>query len=313
MQELGLTNIDPEIPLVFSLPSDLTSKLYFSDRSIFGICISTSENYVPNSNLAASATKKVIEVAAIHGCKNLILPLLGTGEYELPIEEVAEAILRSIDSTLKSLNNNEIEEITIIEISDQTTEVIKRIGEKLFGGEDRNDEFLNSDQQDLEALEESEEIRQAYYRELIESHFDEIRETIANEFVDNAYEFIAYSSDGEDAEIDEIYVNEVDSVNISGFADMIETDESSGICEVLAEIIFSVEFTQLDHESYIREIHEDSEYPTTSGIISNQSVSATVKLYASFLHDENDELEIDHIDLIIEQPILVNYQDIDFC
>jgi hypothetical protein len=108
-------------------------------------------------------------------------------------------------------------------------------------------------------------------------------------------------------------VNEVDSVNISGFADMIETDESSGICEVLAEIIFSVEFTQLDHESYIREIHEDSEYPTTSGIISNQSVSATVKLYASFLHDENDELEIDHIDLIIEQPILVNYQDIDFC
>jgi hypothetical protein len=97
--------------------------------------------------------------------------------------------------------------------------------------------------------------------------------------------------------------------NISGVAGTIETDDLSGVCEVSAEIMFSVEFTQLDHESYINEIHEDSEYPTTSGIISNQSVSARVKVYVSFLHDENDELEIDHIDLIIEQPILVDYQD----
>ena len=310
MQGLGLNSIDPKIPLVFTLPSDLTSNLYFSDRSIFGICVTTNENYIPNSNLTASATKASIEVAAKHGCKNLILPLLGTGGYELHTEEVAEAMLRSIDSTLKSLNNNEIEEITIIETDPRTTEAIERIGESLFGSREQNDEFLNSDRQDLETLDESEKIRQAYYLSIIERHFDGIKEAIAKEFVDSGYEFRIYSRDGEDADIDEIYVNEVDSVNVSGIVGAIETDDLSGVFEVSAEIIFSVEFTQLSHESYIKEIHEDSEYPTISGIISSQSVSADVKVYVSFVNEDiNDELEIDHIDLIIEQPILVDYQD----
>jgi WD40 repeat protein len=310
MQELGLEVVDPKIPLVFPLPSDINRHFYCSDRPILIICVTARENHKANSNLAASATNAAIEIAAQNGCKNIILHLFGTSKpHGLPIEEVAEAMLRSIDSSLKSLDNNEIEEITILETSSQTTEAIERIGEKLFGGEEQNDEFLNSDRQDLETLEESEKIRQAYYREIIERHFDEIGETIAREFVDSGYEFRTYARDREDADIDEIYVNEVDSVNISGVAGTIETDDLSGICEVSAEIIFSVEFTQLDHESYIKEIHEDSELPTTSGIISNQSVSARVKVYVSFLHDENDELEIDHIDLIIERPILVDYQD----
>jgi WD40 repeat protein len=310
MRELELKVVDSKSPLIFSLPSDISGHFYFSDRPILIICVTARENHKANSNLAASATKAAIEIAAQNGCKNIMLHLFGTtGTHAVPIEEVAEAMLQSIDSTLKSLNNNEIEEITIIETDPRTTEAIERIGEKLFGGAEQNDQFFNSDRQDLEALDESEKMRQAYYREIIERHFDEIGEAIASEFVDSGYEFRTYSRDREDADIDEIYVNEVDSVNISGVVGTIETDDLSGICEVSAEIIFSVEFTQSDHENYIKEIHEDSEYPTISGLISNQSVSARVKVYVSFLHEENDELEIDHIDLIIEQPILVDYQD----
>jgi WD40 repeat protein len=307
MNELGVENIEPERPLIFPLPSDISSHLFFSYKPVYIICVSVALNYVPSIDLAGVATSGLINIAAKHGCKNLILPLLGVGGFQLPVDEVARVMLLSIDSTLKSLdNNNEIEEITIVEADSRTTEAIERTGEKLFGGEEHNDEFLNSDRQDLEALEESEKIRQAYYREIIERHFDEIGETIASEFVDSGYEFRTYARDIEDVDIDEIYVNEVDSVNISGVTGTIETDDLSGICEVSAEIVFSVEFTQLDHESYINEIHADSGYPTTSSIISNQSVSARVKVYVSFLHDE---LEIDHIDLIIEQPILVDYQD----
>jgi DNA-binding CsgD family transcriptional regulator len=35
----------------------------------------------------------------------------------------------------------------------------------------------------------------------------------------------------------------------------------------------------------------------------------TVRVYAEILDDRDDELEIDHIDLIVQEPILVNYQD----
>jgi WD40 repeat protein len=310
MNELGVEKVEPERPLIFPLPSDISSHLFFSYKPVYIICVSVASNYVPSIDLAGIATSGLINIAAKHGCKNLILPLLGTGGFQLPVDEVARVMLQSIDSTLKSLgNNNEIEEITIVEADSRTTETIERIGEKLFSGAEQNDEFLNSDRQDLEALEESEKIRQTYYREIIERHFDEIGETIASEFVDSSYEFRTYAKDREDADIDEIYVNGVDSVNISGVTGTIETDDLSGICEVSAEIAFSVEFTQLDYENYINEIHADSEYPTISGIISHQSVSARVKVYVSFLHDENDELEIDHIDLIIEQPIRVDYQD----
>ncbi len=118
---------------------------------------------MPSVDLAGIATSALINVVAKHGYKNLVLPLIGVGGFKLPVDEVARLMLRSIDSTLKSLdNNNEIEEITIVEPDSRTTEVIERIGEELFGGEERNDEFLNSDRQDLEALEQSEKIRQAY-------------------------------------------------------------------------------------------------------------------------------------------------------
>jgi WD40 repeat protein len=308
MNEIGVEKIEPERPLIFPLPSDISSHLFFYYKPVYIICVSVALNYVPSVDLAGIATSGLINIAAKHGCKNLILPLLDVGGFQLPVDEVVRVMLRSIDSTLKSLaNNNEIEEITIVEADPRTTEAIERIGEKLFGGEGHNDEFLNSDRQDLEVLEESENLRQAYYREIIERHFDEIGETIAREFIDGAYEFRTYARDGEDADINDIYVNQVDIVNISGIVGTIETDDLSGICEVSAEIIFSVEFTQLDHESHIREIHEDTEYPTISGIIPDRSVNADVKVYVSFVNEDiNDELEIDHIDLIIEQPILVD-------
>jgi WD40 repeat protein/nucleoside phosphorylase len=132
MQELKIEKIEPANPLMFSLPSDISSNLFFSYKPVFIICVTVVSDAAPSVDSAGVATKALISMAAKRGCKNLILPLLGAGGYQLPVDEVARVMLQAIDSTLKSLDDNEIEEITIIEKDPINTAIIERICTQLF-------------------------------------------------------------------------------------------------------------------------------------------------------------------------------------
>jgi WD40 repeat protein/nucleoside phosphorylase len=132
MQELGLVKIGPAHPLIFALPSDISSHLFFSYKPVFIICVTVALDHKPNIELVDIATKALVNVAIKNNCKNWIFPLLGTGGYQLPIDKVASIMLLSIDSTLKSLDRNEIEEITIIERDLTNIAIIERIGTQLF-------------------------------------------------------------------------------------------------------------------------------------------------------------------------------------
>jgi nucleoside phosphorylase len=159
---------------------------------------------------------------------------------------------------------------------------------------DRTAIYREKAHQEIERSDAAEKVRQEFYCEIIERHFDEIGETIAGVFSSTSYDFVTYSKELEDLGVDEIHMNEVNNVNIIGIVGTIDTDDISGIFGILAKIEFSV-----------TAIHEKTEYPPISSIIPSQSVSADVRVYVSFV---NDELEIDHIDLVIAQPILVDYQ-----
>jgi hypothetical protein len=75
------------------------------------------------------------------------------------------------------------------------------------------------------------------------------------------------------------------------------------------KIVFSAEVSIFDRDGFIREIHEDTDYPTITGLIPNQSLNMTVIVNTILPDEANPELEIDRIKLIMQEPIVVNYQD----
>jgi RNA polymerase sigma factor (sigma-70 family) len=165
---------------------------------------------------------------------------------------------------------------------------------------------------EVEEIDRAEEIRQDFYREMLERHLDELKEKIEGDFIHHGYKlsFGLHPREIDELDTDEVNIHDVTNVNITNISKSVDTDDLSAVFEISAEIVFSAEFTTLNHEMFIREVHEHTGYPTTKNYIHNQSVNATVRVYAEILDDEEDELEIDHIDLIIQEPILVNYQDV---
>jgi WD40 repeat protein/nucleoside phosphorylase len=145
MQELKIEKIEPAHPLIFVLPLETSSNLFFSYKPIFIICTTVEYNHKPSIDSAGIATRSIINTAVKLGCKNLMLPLLGTGGFKLSVDEVANIMLRTIALTLKSLDNNEIEEITIVEKDPKNIAVIERVGTQLFYGIASIDESQNSD------------------------------------------------------------------------------------------------------------------------------------------------------------------------
>ncbi len=164
---------------------------------------------------------------------------------------------------------------------------------------------------ELEEIDRAEEIRQDFYREMLERHLDELKENIEGDFIHHNYKlsFGLHPREIDELNIDEVNIHDVTNVNITNISKSVDTDDISAVFEVSAEIVFSAEFTVLNHEMFIREVHQDDGYPTTTQYIPNQSVNVTVSVYAEILDDRDDELEIDRIDLIVQEPILVNYQD----
>jgi SEFIR domain/Effector-associated domain 7 len=163
--------------------------------------------------------------------------------------------------------------------------------------------------QEIKISDAADKAHRELYREIIERHFEEIAETIADNFANGIYNFQSYSKDGEDSDIDEIYLNDVDTVKIKGILGEIDLDIIFVIFKVSVKIKFSVKFTKPDRESYIKEIHEDAGYSTITGTIPNQFVTIVAQVNAILEDDEDKEFEIERIDLITPELITVDYSE----
>jgi WD40 repeat protein/HEAT repeat protein len=136
MQDLAIARLELGHPLIFPLPPEMNNHMFFSFKLIHVICI-TVHSKNNSVEYVTTGTRSVIQSAIKYGYKNIVVSLMGSGILQ-PIDKVADAIVRSIDSTLKSLSNNEIEEITIVEKNSSDIEIIKQIAENIFGTVDRD-------------------------------------------------------------------------------------------------------------------------------------------------------------------------------
>jgi WD40 repeat protein len=109
--------IEPHSPLVFALPLEISQNMFFSHKPILVACVTAKsvDQDRPDIVSIAVAARAIIDIASERGCKNLILPLIGTGIERLDALSVAVAMIKSINLTLRELEDDEIEEITIVE------------------------------------------------------------------------------------------------------------------------------------------------------------------------------------------------------
>ncbi len=125
--------VSPNSPLIFPLPVSVKQLLHPTDsqQECFMI-FATVESPYPSVENAAVAVEAIITLIVEHGLKRVVLSLLGTGANQLPKEAVAEAMLTQIKEVLERLHSDSVEEITLVDRSESTTDIIKKIAEEIL-------------------------------------------------------------------------------------------------------------------------------------------------------------------------------------
>jgi hypothetical protein len=115
------------------------------------------------------------------------------------------------------------------------------------------------EEEETEEIDRAEEMRQDFYRKMLEQHLDELKENIEGDFIHHNYKlsFGLHPREIDELNIDEVNIHDVTNVNITNISKSVDTDDISAVFEITAEIVFSAEFTVLNHEMFIREVHQD--------------------------------------------------------
>jgi hypothetical protein len=126
--------ISPESPLLVSLPSQIKSQFPQLDSSQSNkfLIFATVEALEPNIAGAFKATEAIIIKIVKRGIARIVLPLLGTGNNNLPINEVAMAMLSAITQSLKNLSSNSIQEIILVERTESSVKIINQVAQSLL-------------------------------------------------------------------------------------------------------------------------------------------------------------------------------------
>jgi WD40 repeat protein len=130
----NLKRIKPDQPLLVQIPFETNNQIsslvgFTSERFI--ICATSESVNERNSNNTSIAYEVVVRLAIQQGLKRIVMPLIGTGRNRLPVDKVAEGMLRAIDNVLKSHRSTSLEEITIIDRDADKIETIDRIAHQL--------------------------------------------------------------------------------------------------------------------------------------------------------------------------------------
>ncbi|MGH8000608.1 MAG: SAV_2336 N-terminal domain-related protein, partial [Brasilonema sp.] len=127
--------ISPDSPLLIPLPYEINNQLSFSDEYQANrfVILATVQSPRPSVNNTTQAVEAVIRLAAEQRLTRVVLPLLGTGGHNLPVSQVATAIIPTINKVLKALPSNPIEEITLISQEKSKITTIEEVVQSLYG------------------------------------------------------------------------------------------------------------------------------------------------------------------------------------
>jgi formylglycine-generating enzyme required for sulfatase activity len=303
-------------------PAEGTGALYLAEIFLSGL-LSPVENYTQNFKFTQ-------QYNFAQGVRNVLLGGIPISEAREVGEEVATAIFKQLPTDVQERINTDIarrwgESLSYFEafllpdldwgedaaaemlpFAQASGEVLRRWGGEYAALAERLEQTRGS--QSHQVIDGK---QQEFYYELLRQQFGNLEEKIADSFTDSGYEFSLNLHPREFAEhnfTDEVEFDSVTNVNIIEISKLLDVDDDTASFEILAKIIFSVEAYEFNHDGFIREIHED-EYPTINRPIPNQSLIATVNVATVLPNNENPELEIESVDLNIQEPILVNYQD----
>ena len=118
MRASKLKHIKPEQPLLVQLSSEINAQISLltgSTSERFLICATSESEDELSSTNTSIAYQSVVRLAVDRRFRRLIVPLIGTGANQLPVDEVATGMLSAINNVLKSLKSTSLEEITIVD------------------------------------------------------------------------------------------------------------------------------------------------------------------------------------------------------
>ncbi len=144
-------SIDPHQPLLLSLSSG--RNMFFSHKSILIIC--SNIKFVNEEDLESISisVQSIIKAASRHGCKNIMMPLLEKRVPKMLVHKISVTILKAVNAALDSLDDNEVEEITILEGDPATGSIVIEVAKKFVYNKMANrDKSINEANMKIESL-----------------------------------------------------------------------------------------------------------------------------------------------------------------
>jgi WD40 repeat protein len=154
IEKAGKRKISPHQPLLFSLSSG--RNMFFSHKSILIICANMKIASEEDLESISISVHSIIKAASRYGCKNIMMPLLEEKIPKILVHKVGITILGSVNAALDSLEDNEIEEITILEGDPATGSIVIEVAEKFVynkvGNQDESTFPINGANMKIESL-----------------------------------------------------------------------------------------------------------------------------------------------------------------
>jgi hypothetical protein len=261
------------------------------------------------------------------GIRNILLQGLCSIDNGQRIKDVATLLWQYVDRDAVWIDRVELEraqQLTVLNFLDpaQAKEYLAE-GDAEIDGKIAERGWYVAMRQEIDRHPQSkeevpEEIDRHFYHEMLIQHLGELKIMISEDFMGHSYN-LDYNLNRRnfDENIEEVKINEVENVHIVSISQSLVDINTF---EVSIQILFSVrvamvdvDITNLVDDEYIRRIQEDNYvFPTITGFVSNQSVNGTACVTTIHTDDEISDIEIKFVKLVMQKPIIVNYQDIFF-
>ncbi|MBD2451496.1 hypothetical protein H6G76_31150 [Nostoc sp. FACHB-152] len=126
--------VSPEQPLLVALPSKINNQLFLfnNNQSQSFIICATAESPRPTIVNTGKVVESVINIATNQELKRIVIPLMGTGRNNLPIEAVSHTMLSALAKSLKNSSSNQITEIIFVDKEESIINTINKVAKNIF-------------------------------------------------------------------------------------------------------------------------------------------------------------------------------------
>ncbi|MBD2345666.1 nSTAND1 domain-containing NTPase [Anabaena subtropica] len=133
--------ISPKQPLLVALPSKINNQLFLfnNNQSQSFIICATAESPKHTIVNTGKVVESVINIAENQELKRIVIPLLGTGINNLPIDAVSHTMLSALAKSLKNSSSHQITEIIFVDKEESIINTINKVAKNIFSKKSLNE------------------------------------------------------------------------------------------------------------------------------------------------------------------------------